>query len=366
MGDVNGVRVIHVGEKNLNRDYWTEFEDSPSNYALNLDEIRNIVPLSPHQRSKARAEIPDLLAGALFGAPDGMAASSPGSSPEIATYAILDAAKITMLPDILEASGLEHRCLFTGNAGRELGSVAPWMVKLERESDFTRDLLTHSDAPRHYWGNEAGIFVRSACDLNETWRHFRKFTRLQDEDGKWLFFRFWEPLPVAAYMRSLAFRPSEAGQWFGAGTVGSILVPLVRDQVIMRVRPDAQIMAQPARPVILNDSDRMVLSGARTKWRLNMLSDLLAKSFPDINTCNRDELDSLVLSTVQRMQYYGIRQAKSLFTTCAWELAHGPKFEDQDQKSVLREIFLSQRDEAEKMNLLRTRMAELSLPVRRV
>ena len=355
----------------LNSDYWTEREDSPRGPALIIDEILDAIPLDSTYMAGGGPDLPPKLAAALFlpSPPDpsqgsDLAAQVPGGyAASLKTYAILDAAKIPFLPEFLDASGLEHRCLFTGKALEELGSVAPWLVELEQENSFTRDLLTRSDAPRHHWGKEAGIFIRTGFDLDETFQHFRKFTRLQDASGKWLFFRFWEPLTTAAYMSSLILRPSEASRWFAAGAVATILIPSIRDGSLIRVAPREGLAAVPHRAVIISDSDRLVLAGARTKGRLNMLSDLLAKSFPDINSRSRDELDNLVWSTVQRMQYYGILQAKALFTACAWELAHGPQFETRDPNFRLQQILLSQRDESEKMVLLRARMAELALPV---
>ncbi len=67
------------------------------------------------------------------------------------TYAILDAAKITNLPELLEASPLEHRCLFKGSAYDALKDAAPWVVRLENGNSFTRNLFTRSSAPWHQW-----------------------------------------------------------------------------------------------------------------------------------------------------------------------------------------------------------------------
>ena len=94
---------------------------------------------------------------------------------------------------MLEASGLEHRCLFKGSAFDELKDVAPWIVRLEEGNGFTRNLFTRSDAPWHLWDKEVGVYLRSCQMLNDMWGHFRKFTKVQDEDAKWYYWRFWEP-----------------------------------------------------------------------------------------------------------------------------------------------------------------------------
>ncbi len=109
------------------------------------------------------------------------------------SYAVLDAAIVPNLPELLETSGLKFRCLFSGEAEAELGSVAPWLIALERESAFVRNLLMDSDtpAPWHLWGYEPGIFIQSAENFELVWRHLRKFIRVQDEMGKWFLMRFW-------------------------------------------------------------------------------------------------------------------------------------------------------------------------------
>lgn len=52
------------------------------------------------------------------------------------------AAKIVNLPELLESSRLWHRCLFQGKAYDELRTVAPWLVRPERENAFTRTLFS--------------------------------------------------------------------------------------------------------------------------------------------------------------------------------------------------------------------------------
>ncbi len=55
--------------------------------------------------------------GALF--------SQPDSDTPHYTYALLDAAKVTNLPELLAGSKLEHRCLFQREAFDGLKNVAP-------------------------------------------------------------------------------------------------------------------------------------------------------------------------------------------------------------------------------------------------
>ena len=166
--------------------------------ALQVEIIEGVEPLDTQIGVFPKKTVPDALYDALFGESALTAAeikAAGGDSalvPPMQTYAVLDGAKITNLPELLERGDLEHRCLFKGGAYDKLKNVAPWIVRLEDDNVFTRNLFTRSDAGWHMWDNQPGIYVRSRGTLNDIWRHFRKFTRVRDESGKWFYLRFWE------------------------------------------------------------------------------------------------------------------------------------------------------------------------------
>jgi len=157
-----------------------------TNPVLQTKQIEGVVPLDAQFCVEHPKTVPDALYEPLFGQPDitGGALAAAGGDlvrlPPLQTYAILDAAKVLSLPEMLEASGLEHRCLFKGAAYDEMKDVAPWIVRLEEGNSFTRNLFTRSDVPWHMWDSEPGIYLRSIGTLNDMWKHFRKFTRVQD------------------------------------------------------------------------------------------------------------------------------------------------------------------------------------------
>lgn len=178
----------------------------PEGPALRIAILEGVAPLGSQIGVFPKKAVPDALCHALLGQPEPTAAEidavggDASAVPPLLTYAILDAAKVANLPELLERSGLEHRCLFKGDAYDELKNVAPWIVRLDGDENFTRNLFTRSDASWHLWDKEPGIYVRSRCDLNDLWRHLRKFTRVQDDDGQWFYFRFWESDTVQAFL----------------------------------------------------------------------------------------------------------------------------------------------------------------------
>ncbi|MFT6606209.1 MAG: hypothetical protein ACJA2X_001412 [Halocynthiibacter sp.] len=163
-----------------------------------IKEIDEVLPLDDQFGASAPKTVPDAIFSHLFGQQDPTHSESVtvggdiADAPPLKTYAILDAAKVTNLVELLGNSRLEHRCLFKGDAYEELKDVAPWIVRLEEGNTFTRNLFSRSNAPWHLWDKEPGIYLRSNASLDEMWRHFRKFTKVQDEKGKWYYYRFWE------------------------------------------------------------------------------------------------------------------------------------------------------------------------------
>lgn len=181
-------------------------EDAP---VLFFETIQGVEPLGDQLGVLPPKTVPDALHEPFFGQPkpSEVEVAQYGSTeavPPMRTYAILDAAKVFGLPEILESSGLECRCLFKGDAYDDLKDVAPWIVRLEDGNPFVRHQFTAGKEPWLMWGKEAGVYVRSRASFDDMWRHFRKFTRVQDQNGKWYYFRFWEPSMLVTAVRLIS------------------------------------------------------------------------------------------------------------------------------------------------------------------
>lgn len=160
-----------------------------------VQTIKGVKPLSDQFAVAQPLTVPVALHNALFGQPDLIEGRA---ILPLHTYAILDAAKVMGLVEMLDASGLEHACLLKGEAAKELRDVAPYLVRLEESSSFTRNLFTKGEAGWQMWDSEPGIYLRSTQDFQSTWKHFRKFIKVQDYTGRWLYVRFWEPATFGA------------------------------------------------------------------------------------------------------------------------------------------------------------------------
>lgn len=182
--------------------------------------ISGVDPLDAQLGVFPKKTVPDKLYDALFGQPTPAGEDAPAAgdnstvATQLHTYAVLDAANVTNLPELLERSGLVHRCLFKGQSFDELKNVAPWVVKLEQGERFTRHLFTRADSSWCIWDNRPGIYLRSSQSIDDVWRHLRKFTRMRDERGRWHFFRFWEEGIAESYLTTA---PPDAAAYFLTG-----------------------------------------------------------------------------------------------------------------------------------------------------
>ena len=139
------------------------------------------------------------------------AVESPGLSPEavsqalsthlfpedgeLQTYAVLDGASV---PDLLDRlygdEPPEFVCLYRGELEPDLAEVAPYLVHLKPKSTFTEWLLGNC------WGNHWGIFAMSTEDIDVIRRHFRNFLMVKDPEGKQVYFRYYDPRVLRAFL----------------------------------------------------------------------------------------------------------------------------------------------------------------------
>lgn len=217
-------------------DFWTANADVPPPRSierlLTCKSLRGVEPLEPGIDAGSERRLPEQLTEVLFG--------QAGSPPRLAasnTYAVLDEAKITGLPDMLEVADMASRCLFRGSAYHELADVAPWLVQLKSGDGLARKLFTAADPPQGLWNLEAAVFFRSPITFDRLWAHLRRFTRLRDDDGSWFYFRFWEPEVLRCFASGAT---SVTDFWSNFLPPGDIVTtdPLLNEALIISRRDD--------------------------------------------------------------------------------------------------------------------------------
>lgn len=116
------------------------------------------------------------------------------SSDSGTVFAILDGASVGDLLTPLYEHQPEFECLYRGELQPDMAEVAPYLVRLERETVFTNWVLEQG------WGNHWGIFATADADLPTMRRHFRRFLVVHDPDGKPLYFRYYDPRVLRVYL----------------------------------------------------------------------------------------------------------------------------------------------------------------------
>ena len=125
-----------------------------------------------------------------------------------AVFAVLDGGSIPGLLEKLHAvPRLEFVCLYAGEIKPELAKVAPYLVRLEPNSEFAKWVL------REGWGKHWGVFVVEPADFLAMRRHLRRFLIVHTTDGKPFYFRYYDPRVLRPYLPTCT--AGELAEFFG-------------------------------------------------------------------------------------------------------------------------------------------------------
>jgi hypothetical protein len=129
-----------------------------------------------------------------------------GSAAETTVWAILDCARDSRIYGALRSSGLDYLCLYSGRLHPDVEAAAPYLVEVAPTYSFTSRLLQMG------WGKSWGVFLRIK-DPSNLRHHLRGFLRVQDDAGKILIFRYYDPRVLRIYLPTC--RTDELRTFFG-------------------------------------------------------------------------------------------------------------------------------------------------------
>lgn len=152
----------------------------------------------------------------------------------VTLFAVLDAAREPRVPALLAASGEPHQSLYEGAKGDELADVAPYLVQLSKESPLLETLA------RDGWGRSWGVFIESDQPFKEVRRQLRRFLMVESEDGRELYFRFYDPRVLRVFLDACS--PREAVEFLGP--VGAYLVESEDGASLLRYGKEPQGVRQ--------------------------------------------------------------------------------------------------------------------------
>ena len=122
-------------------------------------------------------------------------------------FAILDMARGMEVIKKVLTSKERCECLYDGEAAKSLRLRAPHLVELPPGSAFLQTLLAKG------WGKSWGIYLSSPQPFEEVRRHFRHFLFVTLEDGAEVYFRFYDPRVLRAFLPTC--EPAEIREFFG-------------------------------------------------------------------------------------------------------------------------------------------------------
>lgn len=331
----------------------------------------------------------------LFGQPT-------GGLPFVRTYYIVDAAARSHVvggKDLNpELWNLPILSLFDGKAADDLAETAPYIIDISligQQEEVDHDIPAfHRDLFGRQWGNNTGIFLRSPAPIELVRKHLRRFTRVVLPNGNWAYFRFFDPRVATAYFPAIAQRPEKTWQWFtsheGAlidaiitelperrGQAGvihsrlgrfhdrdvwlsgawdeSLVFPVGRDAPAATITGD-----RPTTAFRFDETDYAPLAAMIRKKRIGEMADKLQREFPEfLAHYPRHDLFASTLSSVERLERYGIVRQDSLYTLTAFELLYGQGYQGRDPLGELIRILTSDQPEVSKVSAYKDRLSEV-------
>jgi hypothetical protein len=126
----------------------------------------------------------------------------------VAICALLDGASVPGLLERLDAErSLEAECLLRGELEPDMAEVAPYLVRLEPQSEFTEWVVGTG------WGQHWGTFVVSRQGFRKLHSHLRALTLVYRRDGTPLYFRYYDPRVLRIFLPTCS--PPQLKQMFG-------------------------------------------------------------------------------------------------------------------------------------------------------
>lgn len=324
-----------------------------------------VTPLDAQMGVWPLKSVPPAMEEALLGPCVDPATGQAGDLP---LYAIIEGARFPTLFQLIEGTeeAAAHRGLFQGKLAEDLGENVPILVRLTPDSRLLRILLTDlgdDDAPTGVLPRETAVFLRSAAPLEALRHHLRHFTQLPTDEGRRIYFRFWEPASAALYFDHIASDAGQVSSWFvhPRAPIAQLVIPgRTPDGWLMHSFSPALPVGAAAAPVVMTAQTREVLRLAR--YNANVLEAvlLLRKTFAaELAHHTPRQLRRMIDRLYRRLIPLGFHSKKALFMLATWEAFYGPGFETRDPEGHLAYYLSTAGREDDRIRFMRARLEAL-------
>lgn len=148
----------------------------------------------------------------------------------VRTYLLTDATSrnlVTSTFDLDDYDEVTVRSLYSGDLAKELKHHAPYLIDItlskEQLSDDNQVPKFHRDFFSRHWGKNTGILLHSSESIDKVVFHLKKFIKIQNNQGQWFFFRFFDPRTMNHYLQSIQRWPQRVAKWYGANTDNELI-----------------------------------------------------------------------------------------------------------------------------------------------
>jgi hypothetical protein len=181
---------------------------------------------------------------------------------ELNVFALLDGASIPNLRTSLHIFEPEYACLYRGELKPDMAQVAPYLVRLEPDSQFTDWVVVDG------WGKHWGIFVRSAEDLAAVRRQMRSLLVVHDSDGNPLVFRYYDPRVLRIFLPTC--NAEQLSSFFGP--IHSYLLESDGADALLRLRLSKGALKLERRAFTTAEQENLALERAERELRRQELT----------------------------------------------------------------------------------------------
>ena len=109
-------------------------------------------------------------------------------------YILLDGSRLGHAIYIARELNKNNLPLYKGGQEEAVADLGPFVFTATDEESF-------NDWYKQYgWGNAWGMVVRTHAGFEACWIHFRQFLLVKTEDGKELYFRFYDPRVLKVFL----------------------------------------------------------------------------------------------------------------------------------------------------------------------
>ncbi|EPJ45053.1 MAG: hypothetical protein OFPII_30450 [Osedax symbiont Rs1] len=248
------------------------------------------------------------LKNALFAQPV-ESAKNTEEAPLLHTYLIVDATLRGQISGYFDLDLIQHcqvKCLFKGSAAERLKTAAPYLIDMTLTQDVFDDdskvSKFHRDFIENHWAHNTGIVLRSYASMEEILHHYRRFTKVQNEAGEWIFFRFWDPNILIPYLTGIQHWQERVALWFNLGDgllIDSVIAHAIDKDTLVEIMPVQSIKDITVRqPVAYTQEDFEILEVEFLRYRSKKIIAGLIIEHPNLVEINHVPLKDFLQAQI--------------------------------------------------------------------